>query len=424
MSSYHKLLLSVIICILISFVSGVTIELIHRDSPLSPSYDPSQTRFQRLRNAIYRSLLRKSSLSLTSSNMTLDKALEAPLAGAGGEYLIEYHIGTPPVRQLSIVDTGSDLTWIQCKPCTSCYVQNYTLFDPAATKTYRPVACRTNLCAYEGNSGCNSKEECVYQVVYGDRSFSKGDLATDTLTLGSTLTLPNFGFGCGRNNNGTFTPVGSGIFGLGTGAISIVRQQSSSIHGRFSYCLTYIDSNVTSKISFGNDALVKGPNVLSTPLLTKEINTFYYLKLEGISVGKQRFKYYNSEQFDDEGNIIIDSGTTLTFIPLELYQVVESALRSGIKATPVKDPHGTFNLCYKSQNGGEFNSPVVTAHFKGANVALAPRSIFVEVEEWLVCLTFLPSQDLAIFGNLHQSGYLIGYDLLSKQISFLQTDCI
>ncbi|KAL8504383.1 hypothetical protein ACS0TY_022929 [Phlomoides rotata] len=325
MGTYYKSLsvfLSIISLISISQSinnGGVTVDLFHRDSPLSPSHDPSKTRFELVRNAIDRSFAHKSSLLLTSLKKTsesVDATHEAPLTDGGGEYLIDYQIGTPPVRQLSIADTGSDLLWIQCQPCTSCYKQDYPPFDPTASKSYRPISCQSNQCSILDNTACGTDNNvCQYKVGYGDTSYSQGDLAAETVTLGSTA-FPNFVFGCGYNNDGTFRPYGSGILGLGNGAVSIVNQQRSSLHGRFSYCLTPHDSNATSKISFGNDAVVTGPNVLSTPLVSKDPPTFYYLTLEGLSVGEQRFEYKSSsssiKQEYEEGNIIIDSGTTLT----------------------------------------------------------------------------------------------------------------
>ncbi|KAL8504373.1 hypothetical protein ACS0TY_022918 [Phlomoides rotata] len=435
MAAYYKSLSVLVLSLtcLISFAQsirtitngrGVTIGLIHRDSPLSPSHDSSKTRFQRLRDAIDRSFSRKSFL-LRKTSRSVDQTSQAPLTRAGGEFLIEYQLGTPPVRQLSIADTGSDLTWIQCKPCTSCYEQDYPLFDPAATNSYKPVGCQTDECTNGGSTGCGDNNVCQYQVSYGDRSFSQGDLAAETLTLGKTASFRNFVFGCGKDNDGTFSSAGSGIFGLGNGAASIVNQQESAIRGRFSYCLTSFESNATSTISFGNDAVVTGSNVQSTPLVSKNPDTFYYLTLQGLSVGEQRFEYKSSssikQQSGEEGNIIIDSGTTLTFVPSDLYGRIETSLKSAIEATPVTDPQGTFNLCYSSQNGSEFTAPSITAHFEGADVVLP--GTFVEVSQGLICLTLVPSQDLAIFGNLHQAGYLIGYDIQEKRVNFLQTDC-
>ena len=35
------------------------------------------------------------------------------------EYVVTLGIGTPAVQQTVLIDTGSDLSWVQCKPCNS-----------------------------------------------------------------------------------------------------------------------------------------------------------------------------------------------------------------------------------------------------------------------------------------------------------------
>ncbi|KAI3453928.1 hypothetical protein Pfo_010591 [Paulownia fortunei] len=409
---------------------GITVDLIHRDSPLSPSYNPSNTRFERLKNAFDRSFSRKSSLMLTSLRSTSrsPETIQATLTPIGGEYLMKIHIGTPPVEQLGIADTGSDLTWTQCKPCTQCYKQKSPLFDPRKTKTYRKVSCESPQCSAVGSSGCDSRNGCQYQVSYGDSSYSIGDLAVETFTFDATaeenVSFPKVVFGCGYQNDGTFSETGSGIIGLGGGSLSIINQLDKSIGGKFSYCLTYLDSNVSSKISFGSNAIVTGPNVVSTPLVKKEPDTFYYLTLEGISVGRQRLEYKsNAKKLADEGNIIIDSGTTLTFLPSEFYEGLESTLERAIKGNRASGSQGGFKLCYRLPSDGEFSSPPIIAHFTGADVVLPPGSTFLEVEKGVVCLTLVPSDDLAIFGNLHQINSHIAYDLVNQEVNFLPTDC-
>lgn len=405
---------------------GITVDLFHRDSRHSPSYDPSNTHFQRLRNAFDRSFSRKS--SLVASSLLSTDSVEAPISPAGGEYLMKIKIGTPPVEQLGIADTGSDLTWTQCKPCIQCYKQNLPLFDPSQTSSYRPVSCESDQCDASGTASCGSNDSCQYQVTYGDRSYSYGELAAETLTFDGGVSFPKVAFGCGHENGGTFSQTGSGIVGLGGGSISIINQLQSSIGGKFSYCLALLNSNATSKISFGSSAAVIGSNVVSTPLARKYPATFYYLTLEGVSVGTERLDYTATSTkavalAGGEGNIIIDSGTTLTFVPSEFYDRVESALESAVIGNRVSDPQGMFKMCYEMGSDGGISSPPIIAHFKGADVVLPQESIFVEVEQGIACLTLVPSQNLAIFGNLHQMNYHIGYDLVKKEVSFQPKDC-
>ncbi|KAK2980539.1 hypothetical protein RJ640_015924 [Escallonia rubra] len=60
--------------------------------------------------------------------------------------------------------------------------------------------------------------------------------------------------------------------------------------------------------------------------------------------------------------------------------------------------------------------PPITAHFTGAYIVLLPTSTFLEVEEGITCLTMIPTTlELAIWGNLSQMDFLIGYDLVKQE---------
>lgn len=124
------------------------------------------------------------------------------------------------------------------------------------------------------------------------------------------------------------------------------------------------------------------------------------------------------------GNIIIDSGTTLTFLPRNLYAGVVSTLASVIKAKRVDDPAGILELCYTAGSVEDLNIPVIAAHFGGgADVKLLPLNTFALVAENVSCLTLAPASDLAIFGNLAQINFVVGYDLEQKRLSFKPTVC-
>ncbi|KAL0410496.1 UNVERIFIED_CONTAM: Aspartic proteinase CDR1 [Sesamum latifolium] len=160
-----------------------------------------------------------------------------------------------------------------------------------------------------------------------ESSYSNGNLAVETFTFDSStskesVVFPKVVFGCGRNNDRTSNEMGSGIIGLDGGAVSIVRQLETTIGGKFSYCLTTFDSKSSSKISFGPKTIVTGPNISSTPTVHKSPGTFYYPTLKGVSVGYEAlaYNYIPKSNFKASiGNIIIGSGTTLTFLPSSLY---------------------------------------------------------------------------------------------------------
>ncbi|XP_050280537.1 aspartic proteinase CDR1-like [Quercus robur] len=341
-------------------------------------------------------------------------SIQSNIIANGGEHLMKISLGTPAVEVLGIAYTGSDLTWTQCEPCEKCYKQNLPLFDPQQSSTYGNVPYNSSPCKALNTASCGTdKNTCQYGYSYGDQSFTNGDLGVETLTIGSTtshqVTLPNIVFGCGHNNDGTFGEAGSGIIGLGGGPLSLVSQLNNSIGGKFSYCLVPIEnSNVTSKINFGSNGLVSGNGVVSTPLVAKDPSTFYYLTLEGISVGNKRFAYKASSKAvaSNEGNIVIDSDTTLTSLPPEFHEDLVSAVEKAIDAERVSDPRGVLSLCFRSRD--EIHIPIITAHFTGADVKLKPINTFARMDDDLVCFTMIPSGSVAIFGNLAQINFLVG----------------
>ncbi|KAG8391387.1 hypothetical protein BUALT_Bualt01G0182400 [Buddleja alternifolia] len=402
--------------------TGFTIDLIHRDSPQSPSYDISLTPSQRLGNALRRSFARVHRFKAKNGS---HQSPESDIINANGEYLMKYSIGTPPVQSLAIADTGSDTIWTQCQPCVKCFKQKLPFFKPKNSSTYKKIPCSSVSCSSLSDTSCSrNKKDCLYDDAYGDGSNTSGELATDTITLGSTRgkkanSFRNIIFGCGFRNGGIFDGGESGIVGLGGGKASLVRQLSPFVKGKFSYCLMPLSkASNSSKLNFGANAVVSGKGVVSTPLVSKKPETFYSLTLEGISVGNQRLGFNDS---GEEGNIIIDSGTTLTLLPEDLYDKLENVFKKLIKLKRIKDPQGFLKLCFFTRK--EIRIPDVTVHFKGADVKLKAENVFLRTSEVALCLAFQSAGYTNIYGNIAQVNFLVGYDLVKKTVSFKPKDC-
>ncbi|CAJ1942037.1 unnamed protein product [Sphenostylis stenocarpa] len=399
---------------------ATTHRLIHRDSPLSPFYHPTTTPSHRLHNAFQRSLNRINSFKLAVANPNNGNT-QAPVKPGGGEYLMTIFIGTPPVQVIGIADTGSDLIWTQCLPCIHCYPQTIPLFNPQHSKSYNTLPCRSTFCnpRYVDHPRCGINSTCWYRYSYFDGSHTAGNLASETFTLGTTnpISLPNTLFGCAHDTTGIFDKSGSGIIGLGRGRFSLISQLNGS--KMFSYCLTPNTLNSTSKLSFGEDSVVSGPEVVTTPFVTTGTSTSYHITVEALSVGKTRIPFVNKSGI--EGNVIIDSGTTYTFLPLGVYNGLVSALNNIIRAKKGRDPNGILTLCYQT-TADKIRLPIITAHFKGGDVKLQPVNTFSWVRKDVVCLTMIHN-DNTVFGNMAQTNFLVGFDLEASTVSFKPTDC-
>ncbi|XP_047326349.1 aspartic proteinase CDR1-like [Impatiens glandulifera] len=420
---------------------GFSTYLIHRDSLESPLRDSYVNQTSHVARAIHRSRSRlshfKSILNLPDNDVDEDENnVYSTIVSSGGEYLTDISIGTPPIKQMVVVDTGSDIVWTQCLPCTKCFKQNQPIFNPQKSSSYHKLECNSSACTAMNNEvqSCDINPTiCKYRLAYGDHSISSGELAFETYKLGPT-SIPKMVYGCGHDSQGTFDGTASGIIGLGGGSLSFVGQLRDLIGGKFSYCLVYrfdLNKDTRSKISFGSHAIVSGHGVVSTPLIGKKTDTFYYLSLKAISIGETRFPYESLDKsmevleddqstIVDNGNIIIDSGTTLTYLPHDMYQKVKHALKKAIHHKRVKDPQKKLKLCYK--NSKNFRIPPIIFHFAGgADLTLPMTSTFV-LNDNLMCLAILPAK-VAIYGNLFQMDYLIGYDLQIGKVSFKPTDC-
>ncbi|KAL1562011.1 aspartic proteinase CDR1-like [Salvia divinorum] len=396
--------------------SGFTTDLIHRDSPRSPLYDPSLTLEQQVDNARNRSITR--SIQFAEIISGVKATAVSPVVPNSGAYLIEFFMGTPLKQTMAIIDTGSSVIWTQCAPCVRCRPQKFRLFDPKSSSTYKDALCGSPGCSAVGNKGfCDERrEKCLYLISYGDGAHSSGSVATETFsfrsTAGGLLRFPNVVFGCGHDNYDKFPSEGSGIVGIGVGQGTLLPQLG---YDKFSYCLISIWGSKydASTMHFGGDAVVSGWGVVSTPLTKR--GSFYYLTLEAISVGNKRMQFI----YPVEGaNAIIDSGTTLTLLPENFYHDLETAIANSIDQFPVRD-HGAWRLCYTEA----FVMPKITVHFKGADVEWKQNNVFIRVDRDYECLALQPGQTVPVYGSVAQVNYLVGYDVTRNTVSFKPTEC-
>jgi len=344
---------------------------------------------------------------------------------------MELYIGTPPIKISGLVDTGSDLIWIQCAPCLGCYKQIEPMFDPIKSSTYNNISCDSPLCHQLDTGVCSPEKRCNYTYGYGDSSLTKGVLAQDTATFtsntGKPVSLPRFLFGCGHNNTGGFNDHEMGLIGLGGGPTSLISQIGPLFGGKkFSQCLVpfLTDIKISSRMSFGKRSEVLGNGVVTTPLVPREKDTSYFVTLLGISVEDTYFPINNTI---GKANMLVDSGTPPILLPQQLYDKVFAEVKNKVTLKPIiDDPSLGTQLCYRTQSN--LKGPTLTFHFEGANVILTPIQTFVPPTpqtKGVFCLAIhnRTNSDPGVFGNFAQSNYLIGFDLDRQMVSFKPTDC-
>ncbi|KAL0371403.1 UNVERIFIED_CONTAM: Aspartyl protease AED1 [Sesamum angustifolium] len=178
---------------------GITLPLIHPESPQSLVFKSNQTHEQRIQGLINQSHARvagyfptnTSSVAQSTSPYNVNPDLVRPQVGVQYPYyyMVKVGIGTftarPPYPSFKsyylYMDTGSDLTWIQCEGCRApggrCFNQKEPVYPNSLSGSYYPLPCKKHkLCA--PNQCINAS--CSYNVRYLDNTSSSGILASET----------------------------------------------------------------------------------------------------------------------------------------------------------------------------------------------------------------------------------------------------
>ncbi|XP_038685694.1 aspartic proteinase CDR1-like [Tripterygium wilfordii] len=339
------------------------------------------------------------------------------------DYLMEFHIGSPKRKILAIADTGSDLIWIQCHPCVGCYLQDEPLFEPTKSTTYKKLLYETYYCYALGTVKRRGYLDCCkYNFSYLSGMYTLGVLSSDTVYLdsinGGVASFPKLAFGCGHQNHANFNSRVQGVVGLGGGLLSLISQLiKTKIEHKFSYCLVPRGATTTSKLRFGSGATMKGTIVVSTPLVDERPRTFYFLNLLGITIGNETI--YESQ---NRGNIIIDSGTTLTMLNSNMYNGVEAMVQKAIGISPIPNPPLKFRLCYRTNSSVNINIPEMIFHFNGAKLHLPSTNTFMIYQD-LYCMAIVSNDELSIFGNVAQVNFQVEFNLQKREVSFASVNC-
>jgi len=397
------------------------------------------------------------SASASTSNSSLVRGatqviatLESGVSLGSGEYFMDVFIGTPPKHFSLILDTGSDLNWLQCSPCEDCYEQVGPKYDPSMSSSYSAIPCSSQQCGLVAppvtetsgdrcaGNGRNSSSSCRYFYWYGDKSNTTGDLSWETFSVNVTgrrgpLRVPRVIFGCGHANRGLFHGA-AGLLGLGRGQLSFASQLRELYGHKFSYCLVDRDSNasVSSTLVFGEDERLAAHRDLQYTALVQTANsvdTFYYVRIAAATVGGERIDV-PSAAFEitakGDGGTIVDSGTTLTYLAQPAYEKIRAAFEAKISYPRVDLP--PLGPCYNVSGVGDVKLPEFSITFTDGAVWRFPaKNYFIQLdpEDAVVCLAIMgtPLGSLSILGNYQQQNFHILYDVDNSRLGFAPMTC-
>ncbi|CAO2203182.1 unnamed protein product [Urochloa humidicola] len=340
--------------------------------------------------------------------------LEQPAATGGGG---------PGVKQTMVLDTASDVAWVQCAPCPfpQCHPQTDVLYDPSRSPSYAPFSCGSPTCRQLGpyGNGCTASGQCQYRVVYPDGRSTMGTYISDTLTLSPTaVPIAGFKFGCSHAVRGHFPNDTAGIMGLGRGAQSLATQTSATYGDVFSYCLPRTPSQSgffilgVPRVSSSRYAITPMFGIRQAPML-------YLVRLQAIIVAGQTLAV--PPTVFTPGSVV-DSRTVITRLPPTAYMALRSAFRDRMRMYRAAPPKNQLDTCYDFRGVGAVTLPRITLVFDhSAAVELDPSGILFSD-----CLAFAPNTDdraMGIIGNVQLQTYEVLYNVPGGTMGFRRGAC-
>ncbi|XP_024990655.1 aspartic proteinase-like protein 2 [Cynara cardunculus var. scolymus] len=376
-------------------------------------------------------------------------AVDIPIGGDSSPtlaalYFTKIRIGTPPKDYHVQVDTGSDLLWVNCVGCQKCPKKSdlgisLALYNPKASSSAKIVTCDQQICRSTHNaaiSNCKVGKQCSYSVTYGDGSSATGYFVKDIVQVDrvsgdhqTTSMNGNIAFGCGSQKSGDMGSSQAaldGILGFGQANSSMLSQLASAkkVKKIFSHCL---DGSKGGGI-FAIGEVVQ-PKVKTTPMIPDQEH--YNVEMKAIEVGGQVLRL-PSGIFGPSGKrgIIIDSGTTLAYLPDLAYKQVMEKIKV---AQPKIKSHIVDQqfTCYKYSGNVDKGFPVVTFHFANSlSLKVYPHQYLFEVEDHEWCVGFQDSnlqtkdgKDLTLLGDLVLTDKVVTYDMEKKTIGWIEHNC-
>ncbi|GMI88720.1 hypothetical protein like AT5G36260 [Hibiscus trionum] len=373
--------------------------------------------------------------------------IDVPLGGDGhatgaGLYFAKLLIGNPLEEYHVQVDTGSDLLWLNCVGCDKCPTESslgleQKPYDPKKSSTSSLVYCKDEFCsaAHDGKlDHCKSDSQCEYYVVYGDGSGNGGYFVKDTVQLqqvtGNLQTAPTNGtivFGCGSKRTGelgTSSEAVNGIIGFGQANSSVISQLAASgkVRKKFAHCLDNVEGGGIFTIGE-----VVAPQSKRTRMVPKQLH--YKITMKEVHIGDTIIKLETSFFGGvDENAAIIDSGTTLSYLPTKINDQIVEKITSG-KSLKIEKVDGQFS-CFKYDKNVDDEFPVIKLHFKDSLVlTVYPHDYLIKYSDDMRCIGWQPNgakneeEDMILLGDLVLSNKLVIYDLENQTLGWAEYNC-
>jgi len=397
--------------------------------------------------------------------------VDALFQGYGTHY-VDIWVGTPPQRQTVIVDTGSSVTAFPCEECSECgdgyHVDKY--FDEDDSSTFHRVSCGECLVG-----SCNSElSQCTVSVSYQEGSSWYAYEAQDLVytggphdTASSEETFP-MNFGCQTKLTGLFkTQLADGIMGMEMNVESYWHQwhqqfKNENYERKFSLCFARQSSasregtHAGAMTMGGTDLRLHGSKMLYVNqnaetgwFVVRIANIFLrsYGGMHAVVDGDSNPEDVVLKQVDvsetviNSGNVILDSGTTDTYLSSSIMAPFQAAWKeitgfdysnSGVPLTDEdieKLPTVLFQLRAEPRLNDD-STPGLAGELdpsspKDIIVAMPPTHYmeYSSKKELFTSRLYFNNGYGGVLGANFMMGHEILFDMENQVVGFSESDC-
>ncbi|KAL7621262.1 hypothetical protein AAE478_008579 [Parahypoxylon ruwenzoriense] len=346
----------------------------------------------------------------------------------GGGYYAQVAVGTPPQTVDLIVDTGSSDVWILDAGANLCRSESMQSYYGYCLSTYDPSK----------SSSFSVVSQDTFSIRYVDGSGAEGDYIRDTLSIGGT-DIDALQMGLAENST-----INSGLLGIGFAANVAARTPYPNIMNLFqdqdliavqAYSLYLNDLYAeTGTILFGGLDIEKFIGGLkAVPIQPDRTGNYSSFTVALSSLTTTAHDGAVSNYTRAPIPVILDSGTTLTYLPYSMtnrifqaFDAVDDTSGTGlvfVNCDFLNDNNVTFNFQFGGSDGPIIRVPVdemvldnVRAYEKlGLEVPPLPFDN--------VCSFGLqPSSDYYLLGDTFLRSAYVVYDLTNKEIALAQAN--
>ncbi|XP_027331398.1 aspartic proteinase PCS1-like [Abrus precatorius] len=374
-----------------------------------------------------------SSSSSSSSSYNVKSSFKYSMA-----LVVTLPIGTPPQLQQMVLDTGSQLSWIQCH---NKKTPPKTAFNPSLSSSFYVLPCTHPLCKprvpdFTLPTTCDQNRLCHYSYFYADGTYAEGNLVREKLTFSSSQTTPPLILGCATESSDA-----RGILGMNLGRLSFPSQAKIT---KFSYC---VPARQTRPGTIPTGSFYLGNNPASSRFRYVNMLTFgqshrmpnldplaYTLPMQGIKINGKRLNIQPSvfrPNAGGSGQTMIDSGSEFTFLVDEAYGKVREEIERvvGPKLKKGYVYGGVSDMCFDgdAMEIGRLVGDVVFEFEKGVEIVIRKERVLADVGGGVHCVGIGRSERLGaasnIIGNFHQQNLWVEFDLANRRVGFGEADC-